>query len=157
MNNLSFLAVATGAALQLFAAAPAPAQETAEEAYSEITEAFGFVPTFMREYPEHGIAGAWILTRDLELSEETALSPKIKSLINVAVGARRERSGDQGSRGAGGAYSALEHDPERPADRLRRVQGRVRRVSRGIILPSLEWCAEKDRRTIPIRINSLND
>jgi AhpD family alkylhydroperoxidase len=88
MNNLSFLAVATGAALQLFAAAPAPAQETAEEAYSEITEAFGFVPTFMREYPEHGIAGAWILTRDLELSEETALSPKIKSLINVAVGAQ---------------------------------------------------------------------
>jgi AhpD family alkylhydroperoxidase len=88
MNHFSLLAAATGAALQLFAAAPAPAQETADEAYSEITEAFGFVPTFMREYPEHGIAGAWILTRDLELSEETTLSPKIKALINVAVGAQ---------------------------------------------------------------------
>jgi AhpD family alkylhydroperoxidase len=88
MNKFSLIAVATGAALQFFAAAPALAQERADEAYSEITEAFGFVPTFMREYPEHGIAGAWILTRDLELSEETALSPKIKALINVAVGAQ---------------------------------------------------------------------
>lgn len=64
------------------------AQDNAEETYAEIEQTFGFVPTFMREYPEHGIRGAWILTRDLELSQDTALSPKVKSLINIAVGAQ---------------------------------------------------------------------
>lgn len=69
-------------------AVPAAAQETAAQTYSEIKEALGFVPTFMQEYPEHGIRGAWIMTRDMEFSDRTALSPKVKSLINVAVGAQ---------------------------------------------------------------------
>ena len=69
-------------------AAPVSAQETAAETYSEIKEAFGFVPTFMQEYPEHGIRGAWIMTRDMEFSDKTELSPKVKALINVAVGAQ---------------------------------------------------------------------
>ena len=69
-------------------AAPVSAQETAAETYSEIKEAFGFVPTFMQEYPEHGIRGAWIMTRDMEFSDKTELSPKVKALINIAVGAQ---------------------------------------------------------------------
>ena len=69
-------------------AAPVSAQETAAETYSEIKEAFGFVPTFMQEYPEHGIRGAWIMTRDMEFSDQTELSPKVKALINIAVGAQ---------------------------------------------------------------------
>ncbi|MCR8827865.1 carboxymuconolactone decarboxylase family protein [Pseudosulfitobacter koreensis] len=68
--------------------APVSAQETAAETYSEIKEAFGFVPTFMQEYPEHGIRGAWIMTRDMEFSDKTELSPKVKALINIAVGAQ---------------------------------------------------------------------
>lgn len=69
-------------------AAPVSAQETAAETYSEIKEAFGFVPTFMQDYPEHGIRGAWIMTRDMEFSDQTELSPKVKALINIAVGAQ---------------------------------------------------------------------
>jgi AhpD family alkylhydroperoxidase len=69
-------------------AAPVSAQETAAETYSEIKEAFGFVPTFMQEYPEHGIRGAWIMTRDMEFSDQTELSPKVTALINIAVGAQ---------------------------------------------------------------------
>jgi AhpD family alkylhydroperoxidase len=69
-------------------AAPVSAQETAAETYSEIKEAFGFVPTFMQEYPEHGIRGAWIITRDMEFSDQTELSPKVTALINIAVGAQ---------------------------------------------------------------------
>ena len=69
-------------------AAPVSAQETAAETYTEIKEAFGFVPTFMQEYPEHGIRGAWIMTRDMEFSDKTELSPKVKALINIAVGAQ---------------------------------------------------------------------
>lgn len=68
--------------------APANAQESAAETYSEIKEAFGFVPTFMQQYPEHGIRGAWIMTRDMEFSDRTELSPKVKALINIAVGAQ---------------------------------------------------------------------
>ncbi|AZQ68398.1 carboxymuconolactone decarboxylase family protein [Silicimonas algicola] len=68
--------------------APVSAQETTAETYSEIKEAFGFVPTFMQEYPEHGIRGAWIMTRDMEFSDQTELSPKVKALINIAVGAQ---------------------------------------------------------------------
>ena len=83
---LATAAFVSAAALMLPQAAAA--QDTAAEAYTEIEEAFGFVPGFMKVYPEHGIAGAWKLTRDLELSEDTALSPKVKSLINVAVGAQ---------------------------------------------------------------------
>ncbi len=69
-------------------AAPVSAQETAAETYSEIKDAFGFVPSFMRDYPEHGIRGAWIMTRDMEFSDKTELSPKVKALINIAVGAQ---------------------------------------------------------------------
>lgn len=87
MRTGTIKTIVTAAAIALTAGA-AHAQETAKEAYAEIEAAFGFVPSFLREYPEHGVAGAWKLTRDLELSEETALSPKVKSLINIAVGAQ---------------------------------------------------------------------
>lgn len=66
----------------------AGAQETAQDAFNEMESAFGFVPSFFKVYPEHGVAAAWRLTRDLELSETTALSPKVKSLINIAVAAQ---------------------------------------------------------------------
>ena len=79
--------MATAVAVAAFAA-PASAQDTAAETYSEIKDAFGFVPTFMQEYPEHGIRGAWIMTRDMEFSDKTELSPKVKALINIAVAAQ---------------------------------------------------------------------
>ena len=87
---MTFRTTLLAASLALAVVAPqaSRAQDSAAEAYAEIKETFGFVPGFMKAYPEHGIAGAWKLTRDLELSEETALSPKVKSLINVAVGAQ---------------------------------------------------------------------
>ncbi len=84
MRTLVIAAVVAASAF----AAPVSAQETAAETYSEIKDAFGFVPTFMQEYPEHGIRGAWIMTRDMEFSDKTELSPKVKALINIAVGAQ---------------------------------------------------------------------
>ncbi len=84
MRTLVMAAVVAASAF----AAPVSAQETAAETYSEIKDAFGFVPTFMQEYPEHGIRGAWIMTRDMEFSDKTELSPKVKALINIAVGAQ---------------------------------------------------------------------
>ena len=84
MRTLVMAAVVAASAF----AAPVSAQETAAETYSEIKDAFGFVPTFMQEYPEQGIRGAWIMTRDMEFSDKTELSPKVKALINIAVGAQ---------------------------------------------------------------------
>ncbi|TYC54099.1 carboxymuconolactone decarboxylase family protein [Rhodobacterales bacterium] len=78
---------AAGIAVAAFGA-QAIAQDNAAETYMEIEKSLGFVPTFMKEYPENGIRGAWIMTRDMEFSDQTALSPKVKSLINVAVAAQ---------------------------------------------------------------------
>jgi AhpD family alkylhydroperoxidase len=84
MKTIAFAAVVAFG----FASGTASAQETPKETFAEIEEAFGFVPSFFKVYPEHGVTAAWRLTRDLEISEETALSPKVKSLINIAVGAQ---------------------------------------------------------------------
>jgi AhpD family alkylhydroperoxidase len=69
-------------------AAPVPA--TADEAshaaaVEDVEQTLGFVPTFLREMPKAGFAGAWQQLKDLEFSEETALPPKVKALIGLAV------------------------------------------------------------------------
>ncbi|WP_118138380.1 carboxymuconolactone decarboxylase family protein [Oceanicella sp. SM1341] len=82
------LLIASAAVAACAFLAPARAQDTAAEAYAEMEERFGFVPGFMKEYPQSGIVGAWILTRDMEMARDTALSPKVKALINIAVAAQ---------------------------------------------------------------------
>jgi AhpD family alkylhydroperoxidase len=60
----------------------------AKTARADIERAMGFVPSFMSQFPEAGLAGAWRELRDLELSETTALGAKEKSLIGLAVAAQ---------------------------------------------------------------------
>ncbi len=79
--------IAAAIAVAIFPA-PSSAQDNAAQTYSEIEESLGFVPDYMKQYPEHGIRGAWIMTRDMEFSDQTELSPKVKALINIAVGAQ---------------------------------------------------------------------
>ncbi|UOE99822.1 carboxymuconolactone decarboxylase family protein [Bdellovibrio reynosensis] len=63
-----------------------PVQVTdAQSAYKEIEKTFGFVPAFLRNYPEAGIAGAWKNFRDMNANPNTSLSPKTKDLISLAV------------------------------------------------------------------------
>jgi AhpD family alkylhydroperoxidase len=61
---------------------------SAAATYAEIEKTLGGVPGFVKQFPKAGIAGAWAELRDLEFSEETALSPKVKALIGVAVAAQ---------------------------------------------------------------------
>jgi AhpD family alkylhydroperoxidase len=75
-------AIATGLALAF--AAPANAQD-ADSTYKEIEAAFGGVPTFVQQLAKSAVPGFWTLVRDLELSETTALDPKTKALISLAV------------------------------------------------------------------------
>jgi len=45
----------------------------------------GYVPEFIRNFPEEGRAGAWRAFRDVQLSPTTALSGKQKELVGLAV------------------------------------------------------------------------
>jgi AhpD family alkylhydroperoxidase len=54
-------------------------------ATKDIEQTFGFVPTFMKQMPKAGYAGAWQQLKDLEFSENTALPAKVKALIGLAV------------------------------------------------------------------------
>lgn len=63
-------------------------QMSAEETYKDIEKILGFVPAFFKEFPEEGISGAWSEMKNIQLSENTELSPKEKELIGLAVAAQ---------------------------------------------------------------------
>ncbi|HEY7373369.1 MAG TPA: carboxymuconolactone decarboxylase family protein [Polyangia bacterium] len=48
----------------------------------------GYVPEFIRAFPEEARAGAWRAFRDVQLSPTTALSGKQKELVGLAVAAQ---------------------------------------------------------------------
>lgn len=51
----------------------------------EMKETFGFVPKFYDALPKTGREGAWRLQKQLELADDTALDPKTKELIGLAM------------------------------------------------------------------------
>lgn len=86
----TFAIAALAAATLMGAVSFASAQElpSVEETYKEIEATFGVVPTHMKAYPKSAIAGAWAMTKGLEIDGDNALEPKVKSLINLAVAAQ---------------------------------------------------------------------
>lgn len=54
-------------------------------ALKEIKSTFGVVPTFFKEYPQEGLAGAWDEFKTVQLNTKTALDGKTKDLIGLAV------------------------------------------------------------------------
>lgn len=56
-----------------------------QAALKDIEATLGSVPTFFTQMPKAGFAGAWQQLKDLEFNEHTALSPKVKALIELAV------------------------------------------------------------------------
>jgi AhpD family alkylhydroperoxidase len=81
------LAAAVLAAVTAFGvASPAPAQDiTYEEAVADVEATLGFVPTFLQQMPKAGFAGAWLQFKELSFSGDTALTAKVKTLIELAV------------------------------------------------------------------------
>lgn len=57
----------------------------AASAYKDMENTFGFVPEFMKSYPESGVMGAWNEFKGLEMNPGTVLPPKVKDLISLAV------------------------------------------------------------------------
>ena len=59
-----------------------------EDVYKDIEKNLGSVPTFVKQLPTSALAASWQEEKDLELSQTTALSPKVKTLISLAVAAQ---------------------------------------------------------------------
>jgi AhpD family alkylhydroperoxidase len=54
-------------------------------ALKDVSQTLGFVPEFLRRFPDVARAGAWREMRDVQLSPKTALSGKYKELVGLAV------------------------------------------------------------------------
>jgi AhpD family alkylhydroperoxidase len=72
--------------------APPPPPVNVVDAASAMKEATqmlgGYVPEFIRDFPEEARAGAWRTFRDVQLSPATQLSGKQKELVGLAVAAQ---------------------------------------------------------------------
>jgi AhpD family alkylhydroperoxidase len=55
---------------------------------TDIQSTMGGVPSFVKQFPKAGLPGAWAEVKAIELSDKTALPPKVKSLISLAVAAQ---------------------------------------------------------------------
>jgi AhpD family alkylhydroperoxidase len=79
------------AAAAVFTAALAFAPARADDydaAIKDIQSTMGGVPSFVKQFPKAGLPGAWAEVKAIELSDKTALTPKEKSLISLAVAAQ---------------------------------------------------------------------
>jgi AhpD family alkylhydroperoxidase len=86
-----FRAVSGVALATVLAAGLAAASARADDydaTIKDIEATLGGVPGFAKQFPKAGLPGAWAEVKALELSDTTALSPKVKSLISLAVSAQ---------------------------------------------------------------------
>jgi len=57
------------------------------EVYQEVERFFGIVPEWVKSLPETAIGELWELIKKVEISDSTAIPPKYKELIGLAVAA----------------------------------------------------------------------
>ncbi len=86
--RFSFFAIGLGLAAMALPSFADDLSAQQQATYKEIEGVFGKLPEFVLKFPKAGIVGAWEETKSLELSENTALPPKTKSLIALAVAAQ---------------------------------------------------------------------
>lgn len=67
--------------------APALADDY-DSTVKDIQKTMGSVPSFISQFPRASLPGAWSELKAIELSDKTALSPKTKALISLAVAAQ---------------------------------------------------------------------
>jgi AhpD family alkylhydroperoxidase len=82
---IALVATATAAPGAAFAA---DAAMTPEAAMKDVEATMGGVPGFIKALPPAALPGAWAELKAIELSPDTALSAKEKSLISLAVAAQ---------------------------------------------------------------------
>ena len=87
----TFTVAAAAAFVGLIAIGSSKAQDVhqaAEATYKDIEATLGLVPGFFKAFPEAGIPGAWAEFKEVQGSDKTALPPKVKQLIGLAVSAQ---------------------------------------------------------------------
>lgn len=85
-SKMSKLATTAFVISTLLAPLPALADPAQVQAAKDDIEAtFGSVPSFIDSVSETALPGLWKQLKELELSEDTALDPKTKALISLAV------------------------------------------------------------------------
>jgi len=84
-SRFKLLALSTAVVTSVAGAAYAADEAGYQAALKDIEGTLGSVPTFFTQMPKAGFAGAWQQLKELEFSEDTALSPKVKALIGLAV------------------------------------------------------------------------
>jgi AhpD family alkylhydroperoxidase len=65
----------------------APSSE-AQATYADIEKTLGLVPSFFKAFPEEAIAAAWDEFKAVQLNPASAIPPKYKELIGLAVAAQ---------------------------------------------------------------------
>jgi len=84
-------ALSVAGLVTLAASGAAQAQDSrkaAEDTLRDIQATLGVVPGFFRAFPEAGLPGAWAEFKQVQVAENTTLSPKVKQLIGLAVSAQ---------------------------------------------------------------------
>lgn len=69
-------------------AAAQDSRKAHDETLRDIQATLGVVPGFFRAFPEAGLPGAWAEFKQVQVAENTRLSPKVKQLIGLAVSAQ---------------------------------------------------------------------
>ena len=85
------IALITATIAGLLAISPVSHADTAsekKETYKDIKKTLGFVPGFLQEFPDEGIAAAWDELKAIQMNPDTALSGETKELIGLAVAAQ---------------------------------------------------------------------
>lgn len=59
-----------------------------EEVYNDIEQTLGIVPQFLQAFPEGALPGAWSELKGIQVNPYTAIPPKFKALIGLAVAAQ---------------------------------------------------------------------
>ncbi|HET6284349.1 MAG TPA: carboxymuconolactone decarboxylase family protein [Polyangia bacterium] len=92
--NRNNIAIRTAFAILLPVLATSAAQAAdrqpaaAEAARADIQKTLGFVPQFFLKFPPGLLPGAWEEMKTLQMNPSTALPPKVKELIGLAVAAQ---------------------------------------------------------------------
>ncbi|MBZ9851873.1 carboxymuconolactone decarboxylase family protein [Mesorhizobium sp. CA14] len=81
------LIAAAGVFAAVLGSTPARADDY-DAALKDVQSTMGGVPSFLKQFPKAGLPGAWAEVKAIELSDKTALTPKEKSLISLAVAAQ---------------------------------------------------------------------
>jgi len=85
---MKILATLTLLATTMFSVNARAESPEAKAAYDDMQKTLGLVPTFLKAFPEEGIAAAWDELKTVQMNPKSALSMKQKELIGLAVAAQ---------------------------------------------------------------------